>query len=162
MEKKLKMWIAVGVVVMVIVGGIVVLLYSWIPEDETMYEGEIKLGISQNETVYIINITELDVYDSNSNELHSHAIGPPNIDIKIIRENDTGVKYYHERFLKERTERTGIKWKDVDGDNNVGQGDKIILFKSGGDEYSPKKGDRIKIEGTTHIIHIESNIIEIP
>ncbi len=163
MEKKTKMWIAVGVVIMVVIGILISSLFLFSSKDNPEYEAEITIDVSKNETAYIINISELDVYYFNTNDLQGHSIGSPHATLKIIRENNTENDNWSEWFLKEKSERTGIKWIDVNNDNNVGQGDKIILYKSGGSEYSPKKGDLIKIEDSDNfLVWVSSNTIELP
>lgn len=160
MDKKLKMWITVGVVVIVIVGT-VILLYSWIPGDPDMYKAEITIDVSQNETAYIINITNLDVYYSKSDELKGHSIEPRHVFLDISRQNNSEIRHWTGRLFKEKSESKGIKWIDIDEDEDIGIGDKIILYKSGGEDYTPQKGDKILLEGTPHYINIESNYIEL-
>ncbi|MFO7991397.1 MAG: hypothetical protein R6U61_03765 [Thermoplasmata archaeon] len=158
MEKNLKMWIAVGIVVILVVG---VLFYYWVEsttkDGAPAYEYTVKLDISENQTAWIVNVTEVDMYDPYGDEIIENT-STGGVKLKIVR---YGINSWnpHITYLNYKPEEYGIEYKDLDKDNGLSIGDQFIIDKSGGTEYQPQEGDRISLDISSESKYLNSNTI---
>lgn len=161
MDKKLKMWIAVGIVVIVVVGIIGSLWWGMMSNDDALfdpiYESEITLDISQNDTTYRILIKSVRIhYFKNDTVIEEGKLDSHPLLVKITRGNNSWT-----RPILYKLDELGVNYLDINENDYFDKGDMIIIDKDGGEEYSPKVGDEIQIEDDGGNYRIDSNIIKL-
>lgn len=159
MEKKMKMWIAVGVVVMVVVSGVFYIII--LPKDNPKYNCEIKINISENETAWIVNVTAIEIKREGKKVNRVDLLDDGFTEIKIYRDNNSWSIPLS--YFEYKPDDFGITFIDQNNNSYLNIGDKLIFNKSGGTNYIPMEGDRISIFSSAyHHIYVESNNIKLP
>ncbi len=179
MEKKTKMWVAVGVVVMVIAGGTLYYLLKPSGTDgcEASVYYSVSLEVSETDVAWYVNITKISgkkvtkgfLWDT-TEEIENPVIHANEIVIVIKRSYPTG-RYYINiggdiLWADMYSEKHGVLWVNEYNDFYVREGNTFIFFKEGGTEFRSQVGDEIffdRSRGYVHAcIYIESNTVRLP
>lgn len=162
MEKKLKMWIAVGVVVIIVLSIILASIFIFTLKDDYEYSGRIDIEISENETAWIITVTDIIIKDIETGVKETGGnLSGGFTDVNIHQDNKSWTRPLS--YFEYESDEFGITFVDLDNNSCLDIGDKIIFNKSGGTEYIPNKGDYVSVSyWMPHDMRLKSNGLELP
>ncbi|MFO7991637.1 MAG: hypothetical protein R6U61_04985 [Thermoplasmata archaeon] len=171
MDKKLKMWIAVGVVVIVVVGTI---LYNYwqINQDTPIIDYEVQIKVSEKETNWVINVTDITkiktkhglLWDSKE-RTKDVKVGSGSFELVVYGMENIEINFHNYEYKMDTIEEEyGVTWLDVGDTRYLNKGDSFILYKEGGTEFNPAKGNTVFIRTADGIggVYVYSNRVKLP